>query len=90
MRVSLLVLIVAFSFLSEGCYWVGNSYFLGEGEKRYYLTQQACVDEATRMYPASGKAVGSPKYDGFKCEQKFLFFTLQIQEFHLGKKIQTN
>jgi hypothetical protein len=53
--------------LLAGCTAEGNSFFLGKGETKYFLTMAACEREALSEYDGGGQ-----KYSGFECRQMFL------------------
>jgi hypothetical protein len=58
----------------------GNSYLLGEGDKSYFLTMSSCRREASSKF-----IEGGPRYAGYLCVRKFLWFTLAAEEFYSGK-----
>lgn len=60
-----------------GCSAEGESYFLGRGETRYFLTMSDCEKEALSEYAGGGR-----KYYGFECRKMLLgIFLLDSKTF---------
>jgi len=55
------------SLVVGGCSAEGNSFFLGRGETRHFLTMKSCEEEALSEYLGGGK-----KYSGYECRKMFL------------------
>ena len=62
----------------------GQSYFLADGETQYFLSMSRCQREASSMFSEGGY-----RYSGYRCRRKFLWFTLEAQEFYSGKSTST-
>lgn len=63
-----------------GCYAEGNSHFLASGEAEYFLTMERCAEEAKTKHSDD-----SPKYSGYECRGKVLWFTTGRRDFYEGK-----
>lgn len=68
------------SFAASGCYAEGHSRFLSDGPAEHYLSLGRCVTQATTRH-----ADGTPKYAGFVCKEKVLWFTLEEREYDDGE-----
>lgn len=62
----------------------GNSHFLADGQSEYFLTMSRCQREAVSTFDEGGR-----RYSGYRCARKFLWFTLETQEFYDGKRTST-
>ena len=83
MRLRRLLLLAAFLVAALTSLRVeGSSYFLGEGETDYFLTMSRCRREAQSTYRDGGY-----RYAGYRCTRKFLWFTLDTEEFYSGKRL---
>jgi hypothetical protein len=82
MKIRLLFVAIVFtvSALTSGCYSQGNSHFIASGENEYFFSMDSCEQEAKSTY-----SDGSPKYSGYECRQKLLWFTIQKRDFYEGK-----
>jgi hypothetical protein len=63
-----------------GCYAQGTSYTLNASDTEYFLTMKRCEDRAQATNPD-----GSPKFIGYKCFGKFLFFTTEMRDYYHAK-----
>lgn len=70
--------------LLNGCYSEGNSRSLASGEPEFFLTMSRCEKEAIAKH-----ANGLPKYSGYECRGKFLWFTTEIRNYYEGKLVST-
>ena len=73
------------AILLSGCYAEGNSHFLGSGEREYFLTMSRCEEEAKATYTG-----GQPKYSGYECRSKLLWFTTQKRDYQEGKLVSAS
>lgn len=82
MRVTVFDVAVAIGILlvTAGCWTEGNSHFIGRGETKRFLTMSRCVQEATSRYPD-----GNPRYSGYECRGKSLFFTTEKRDYASGR-----
>lgn len=76
---SILAVVVLASFRVEG-----NPYFLADGQTEYFLTMLRCQREASSTFSEGGS-----RYSGYRCTRKFLWFTLEAQQFYNGKRTST-
>lgn len=79
-RLALRPTIAAICITLSGCYAQGTSYSMNASDTEYFLTLKGCEEQATASNPD-----GSPKYVGYKCYGKFLFFTTEMRDFYHGK-----
>ena len=70
----------ATSLVLVGCYVEGNSHLLASGNLKYFQTMKRCEEEAKTKF-----SDGSPKYLGFECRKKVLFFTTEKRDYDEGK-----
>ena len=63
---------VLITVLVSGCYAEGRSFWVGVGEPEYFLTMDACLEEARSTFPSGGR-----RYSGYECRYKLLVFTLE-------------
>lgn len=80
MKARLAALVLALSLALAGCYAEGNSYLFASGEREHFLTMRRCEEEAKSRY-----SDGSPRYSGYECRQKLLWFTLEKRTYYEGK-----
>jgi hypothetical protein len=59
----------------------GHSSFLADGETQYFLTMSRCQREASSTFSQGGS-----RYSGYRCTRKFLWFTLETQDFYDGRR----
>ena len=71
--------VLASGYLLTGCA-EGNSYYLEDGEIEHFLTMARCEREARAAY-----ASGSPRYSGYECRRKILWFTTSKKRFYEGQ-----
>lgn len=55
---------------------------LGEGRSDYFLTMSRCRREALSTYREGG-----PRYAGNRCKRKFIWFTLDTEDYYSGKRV---
>lgn len=84
MKISGLFACTLTAALLSGCYAEGRSHFLASGDTEYFLTMGRCEQEAKAKY-----ADGQPKYSGYECRGKFLWFTTEKRDYYEGKLVST-
>lgn len=85
MRIEQLLAYILVLAMLSGCYAEGNSHFLASGETEYFLTMSRCEQEAKAKYEDS-----QPKYSGYECRGKFLWFTTQKRGYYDGKVVSAS
>ncbi len=59
----------------------GTSHFLADGQSEHFSTISRCQREASSTFDEGGR-----RYSGYRCARKFLWFTLETQEYYNGER----